>query len=210
MNLLILGPQGSGKGTQARLLVEEFGFFYFESGAYLRKMAEKFPSIKKTMDEGKLVPDEEFTSYLTAYLDEKNIYDNIVFDGFPRTVTQYNFLKNWLTAKKVELDTVFVLEISEEETVRRLSARRLDSVTGKIYNLVTEPPPSDVDISKLTQRDDDKPEAIKKRLSIYREQTESLIEALKSDTEVVEINGEQPVKTVFREISDKIKIKHGN
>ena len=75
MNIILFGPQGSGKGTQARLLCEKYGFFYFESGAYLRRLGEEHPEIKAIMDAGKFVPDEEFTSYLTAYLDEQNLYD---------------------------------------------------------------------------------------------------------------------------------------
>lgn len=205
MNILLLGPQGSGKGTQARLLIGEFGFSYFESGAYLRKMADKFPSIKKIMDEGKLVPDKEFTSYLTAYLDEENMYDNIVFDGFPRTVDQYLFLKNWLSEKEVKLNLVLVIDISDAEAIRRLSARRTDPMTGEIYNLVTEKIPADVDISKLVQRDDDTTYAIQKRLSIYRTQTQDLVEELKNDSKVVEINGERPVDEIYAEISAIIK-----
>jgi adenylate kinase len=196
MNILLVGPQGSGKGTQARLLVEKFGFSYFESGAYLRRMAEKHPDIKKMMDEGKLVPDEEFTSYLTAFLDENNMYDEIIFDGFPRTVKQYNFLKNWLIDKSVKLDLTIVLNISEKETVRRLTARRLDPVSGKIYNLVTEKIPSDIDTSTLIQRDDDKPEAIEKRLQLFKEQTEPLIEELRKDSKVIEVDGERSVEEI--------------
>ena len=200
MNILLIGPQGSGKGTQARLLIEKFNFFYFESGAYLRKMAEKFPNVKKMLDEGKLVPDKEFTSYLTAYLDEQNLYDNIVFDGFPRTLDQYNFLKNWLADKKVKLDLVLNIVISETETIRRLSARRQDPETGKIYNLITDPPPASVDQSKLIQRDDDTPPAIKKRLGWYRDEVIPLVDQLKKETEVVDLDGERPVDEIQKDI----------
>jgi len=196
MNILIIGPQGSGKGTQARILVEKFNLYYFESGAYLRKMAETHPELKKLLSEGKLVPDKEFTSYLAAYLDNQNLYDNILFDGFPRTLSQYEFFKNWLKDKEVSLDLTIVLQISEEETLRRLTARRQDPASGKIYNLVTEPPPTDIDTSKLIQRDDDKPDAIKKRLELFKEQTEPLITRLKDESEVIEVDGERPVKVI--------------
>ena len=113
MNILLVGPQGSGKGTQARILVEKFNLYYFESGAYLRKMAESNSDIKKMLNEGKLVPDKEFTSYLAAYLDDQNLYDNILFDGFPRTVSQYEFFKKWLTDKEVSLDLTILLKIRD-------------------------------------------------------------------------------------------------
>lgn len=205
MNILILGPQGSGKGTQARLLVEKFGFFYFESGAYLRRIAENNPELKKYLTEGKLVPDEEMTSYLSAFFDEKNLYDDIIFDGFPRTLSQYNFWKSWLTDRKIKLDLVIVLEISEEETIKRLSARRVDPETGQIYNLITDSPPPGVDKNKLVQRDDDRLDAIKKRISLYRERTMPLIAELRKDIKVIELDGERPVEIIFKEISDVVE-----
>ncbi len=207
MNILLMGPQGSGKGTQARLICDQYNFFYFESGAYLRKIAEKHPELKEWLAEGKLVPDKEMTSYLTAFLDSKNLYEDVVFDGFPRTLEQYNFLKNWLIKKKVKLDLVFVLKISEKETLRRLSARRQDPNTGKIYNLLTDPPPKGLEQSKLIQRDDDKPEAIMKRLGWYKDQVEPLIDQLKKDTEVVEINGEKEISEITTQLIGIIRDK---
>lgn len=200
MNILFLGPQGSGKGTQARFLTEKYGFFYFESGAYLRRIAETNDDLKKSLAEGKLVPDEEMTSYLTAFLDKENLYDDIIFDGFPRTLPQYNFLKNWLTQKKVTLNLVIVLNINEDETIRRLSARRQDPQTGKIYNLITDPPPSEINLNTLIQREDDKPDAIKVRLNLYKERTEPLIDELKKDTKVVEVDGARPILEIQKDI----------
>lgn len=204
MNIILLGPQGSGKGTQARLLKEKYSFNYFESGAYLRKMGDKYPEIKKIMDSGQLVPDKEFTSYLAAYLDSESMYDGVIFDGFPRTVDQYLFLKNWLTDKGVKIDMVFVIEISEHETVRRLSGRRMDPKTNKIYNLVTDKLPDDVSESELIQRDDDKEDAIKKRLEIYNTRTKDLVSEISKDSKVIIINGERSVEEIHKEISSII------
>ncbi|MFZ3301833.1 MAG: nucleoside monophosphate kinase [Microgenomates group bacterium] len=205
MNIILFGPQGSGKGTQARLLCDKFGFSYFESGAYLRRLAETHPEMGEIMNSGKLVPDEEFTSYLTAYLDQENLYDNIIFDGFPRTVEQYRFLKIWLNKKQVKIDLAIVLEISESETLKRLGARRQDPVTGKIYNLVTDLPPKEVDVNTLVQRDDDKPEAIKKRLELYHARTEPLISEIENDSKVFRVNGERSIDEIQNDLEKIIE-----
>jgi len=101
-----------------------------------------------------------------------------------------------------------VLQINEEETVRRLSARRQDPETGKIYNLITDKPPAGVDEATLIHRDDDKPEAIKKRLALYKEQTEPLIDILKKDSEVIEVDGQRPIETISKDLIKIIK-EHG-
>lgn len=204
MNIILLGPQGCGKGTQARLLQEKYGFNYFESGAYLRRIGEKYPEIKRIMDSGQLVPDKEFTSYLASYLDSEHMYDGVIFDGFPRTVDQYLFLRNWLNDKNVKIDLVFVIEISEVETVRRLSGRRIDPKTNKIYNLVTDKLPEGIDEKDLIQRDDDKEDAIKKRLEIYNTRTTQLIEEVGKDSKVIRVNGERPIEEIHNEISSII------
>lgn len=205
MNIILFGPQGSGKGTQARLLCDKYGFFYFESGAYLRKLAEKFSNIRKIMNQGKLVPDKEFTSYLTAYLDEQSLYDDILFDGFPRTLDQFMFLKDWLEDKSVSIDLIVVINIRPDETIRRLSARRMDPKTGEIYNLLTDKPPAGIDETNLVQREDDQPEAIKKRLAWYQEKVIPLIEHLKGVTTVVELDGERPIEEIQSDIVKSIE-----
>jgi len=196
MNILLVGPQGSGKGTQAKLLCQKYKFFYFEMGGFLRNIAQKNQEVKKMLKAGILVPDEEATSYVTSHLDNENIYNDIIFDGFPRTLTQYKFLKNWLLKKQVKIDVVFVIEIPESESIKRLSARRINPLTGEIYNLITNKPSNDVDISTLVQRDDDKPEAIKKRLEIYNLQTKELIETMKKDTTIIEVDGMESINAI--------------
>lgn len=200
MNILILGPQGSGKGTQARLIAESLNLFYFESGSFLRDLAKENKELSEMLNRGVLVPQEETSSYITAFFDSKALYDDIVLDGFPRSLDQYEVFKNWLRDKDVRLDVTFVLNLSEEESVRRLESRRQDPETGKIYNLVTDPPPAEVDKDKLVQREDDKPEAIKKRLEAYKAKAQPLIEVLKHDSRVVELDGSKNIDEIHREM----------
>jgi len=183
MNIVLFGPQGSGKGTQAQLLCDKFGLFYFESGAYLRKIAENNLELRKLLAQGNLVPDEEMTSYLTAFLDEKNLYDDILFDGFPRTLDQYNFLKNWLNQKQVKIDLGIVLEISNEETLKRLLLRK---------------------------REDDTSDAIRKRLSLYKTRTEMLINEIKKDTKVIEVNGERSIEYIQKDLAEIVENAKNN
>lgn len=208
MNVVLLGPQGSGKGTQARLLCENFEFYYFETGEFLREIAKTNESVRDFQAKGILVPNKETSSYITSFLDNKNLYDGILFDGFPRNLEQYQIFKDWLKVKKVKIDLVIVISISEEETVKRLSARRQDPKTGKIYNLITDKPPVGIDINSLVQRNDDKPEAIKKRLEIYNTQTVNLINEIKKNIRVEEINGERSINEIQKDlvkIIEKIK-----
>ena len=206
MNILFLGPQGSGKGTQAQLLSEKLRFFYFEAGDFLRKIAEKNKAVKKYLDEGKLVPEDEFASYVQAFFDEKGNWDEIIFDGFPRTLPQYEFFRKWLKEKDAKFDFVFVLNINEKTSIKRLSARRMDTKTGVIYNLITNPPGTEINETDLVQREDDRPEAIKERLLLYHKETTSLINKLKEETKVYEIDGEKPIEEVQKEIGKIVGI----
>lgn len=200
MNILLLGPQGSGKGTQARKLCQKYNLFYFEAGGFLRELAKKNESLRKILSEGKLVPDAEMASYVASYLDEKGLYDGIVFDGFPRTLAQWVVFESWLKQKNVSLNLVLVLTIDYAETVRRLSARRMDPETGRIYNLITDPPPADIDVAVLVHREDDKPDAIKKRVAWYKSEVLPLINELKKDVEVIEVDGQRPIEVIFNNL----------
>jgi len=206
MNIVILGPQGSGKGTQAKKLVEEFGFFYFESGAFLRKLAKTNKEIDLVINkEGRLLEDQEMFSLLKSHLNQENTYDNIMFDGYPRSIAQYHLLREFLQEHKSEVNLAILLDISEEETISRLSARRIDKNTGKIYNLITNPPPDNISEADLLQREDDQEEAIKTRLRAYSEVTEPLLEEFERDGILTRVDGERPIEVIYQDLKEIIK-----
>lgn len=204
MNILILGPQGSGKGTQAQLLSEKTGYYYVESGGILRGAAKLNPTIDEIINKkGQLLPDEETFSLIKGKV-EKEAQDlgKLIFDGFPRSLKQYSLLKDWLHSKGVKLDLAILLDISEEETIRRLSARRTCEKCGKVYNLITNPPSKNRCPcgGKLIQRVDDTPQAIKTRLAAYHKVTAPLIGELDKEGILVKLNGERPIQTIFQDI----------
>lgn len=204
MNIIVTGPQGSGKGTQAHLLAEKLGYYHLENGKMLRKMAETDERIRKIMDDGILVPDLEMLDLM-----EKNLvaigstFDNIIFDGYPRNVNQYKALKEWLESKGKKIDLAVVISISEDETVRRLSSRRVHKKTGEIYNLLTKPPVG-IPEGELYQRDDDNPDSIKKRLEVYNTLTRPMIDLYREDNILFELDGERPIEDIQKDILEKI------
>jgi adenylate kinase len=206
MNIIILGPQGSGKGTQAKLLADKFNLFYFESGRFLRNLAKKDKRIRERINKGKLLDDEEMFFLLSSYLEKKDKkVKNIILDGYPRSIKQYKLLKSWLKKKGSKIDHAIALEVSKKESIRRLSARRVDKKTGKIYNLITNPPGPGVDKRNLIQREDDKPEVIKRRLDQYEKITLPLLKLLEKEGILIRVNGERPIKVIFEDILSCLK-----
>ncbi len=179
MNLILLGPQGSGKGTQAELLVKKYGLKHFEAGKILRSMDD--PIVKEALNSGRLVPDEYIRQIAWDFINKNGDGQGFLFDGYPRHLPQYEQLKEMLTYCGKKIDVVINIEISAEESVKRLSARRV-----------------------LENRDDDQPEAIKRRLEIYRQQTHPVFEKAVSEGIGVEINGEQSIEKVHQDIISKL------
>jgi|SRR3972149_2603838 len=204
MNIIILGPQGSGKGTQAELISDKFNLFYLDMGKFLRAKAKKNPVLDRIINErGKLLPDGIVFSLMSEHVAPKvPTRDGILFDGYPRSPAQYELLKQWLGEKGKKIDRAFILEVSEQTSIKRLSARRICVKCGTIYNLITNPPPNGKCKcgGNLYQRKDDEPQAIKERLSAYKKVTEPLTKVLAKEKVLTKLNGERPIDEIFADI----------
>jgi adenylate kinase len=183
LNLVLLGPPGAGKGTQAERLIEDFGLPYYSTGIILREAvaegSELGKEAKEYMENGDLVPDELISRAVAERFDSGEADDGFLLDGFPRTVGQAEVLDDILKSRGRKLTSVLLIEAPDDEVVRRLSGRRTCAKGNHVYHVELDPPKHedvcDQDGSRLIQRDDDKPETVRKRLSVYHDQTEPLI-----------------------------------
>lgn len=213
MNILILGATGSGKGTQAKLLVKKFGFQYFESGDILREKAkEKSPlgeEVKRVMKEGVFVPNKIMAEVFADWLNKTRINKGIIFDGYPRVIDQYRDLQQMLSEKKLEVDRVIYLRLSPEEVMRRIMARRICPKCDIEYNLVTKPPNQgelcDKCQNKLIQREDDTEKSVQKRLSFQWPQIKELIDFVRQQGILIEVDGERSIETIHQEILARLE-----
>jgi adenylate kinase len=183
LNLILLGPPGAGKGTQAERLREDFDVAYIATGDILRKaVAEETELGKKAkeyMSNGDLVPDEVIIGVILEEVRSEAAQDGFLLDGFPRTVDQATALDEALARLDRRLTAVLLIDAPDDEVVRRLSGRRMCSKSGHVYNVHTDPPKHDEvcdqDGSRLIQRDDDREETVRKRLAVYHRQTSPLV-----------------------------------
>jgi len=187
LNLILVGPPGAGKGTQAERLTEDFGLPYYATGNILREAVANGTELgklaKEHMDAGGLVPDDVIIGVILEALQTDAAADGFLLDGFPRTVPQADALGEALQKAGRKISAVLLIDVPDEEVVRRLSGRRV-SKSGRVYHVDFDPPKHpdrcDIDGSALTQRDDDKPETIRKRLAVYHDQTEPLVDYYES------------------------------
>jgi adenylate kinase len=180
MKLILLGGPGAGKGTQAAFITEKFGIPQISTGDMLRTAVKAGTAMglaaKKVMDAGGLVPDDIILGLVAERLKQPDCAKGFLFDGFPRTLPQAEALR----AQGIELDYVLEIDVSDEEIIRRMGGRRVHPGSGRTYHVVFNPPKiegkDDVTGEALIQRDDDKEETVRKRLSVYHSQTQPLIE----------------------------------
>jgi len=210
MNIILFGPQGSGKGTQAETIAKEFKLYHLSMGDELRKEIKNQTVIGKTVEsimaKGELVP-TEITSQIAVNISKlKESKNGIVFDGYPRSSDQWAFM-----SKKFKIDAAIELTLSEKESVDRIASRRMCPKCGKNYNLIWLKPKvaglCDIDNAKLVQRDDDKPAEIKRRLKIYYSQTEPLKKEYSKLGILQVIDGNKPIKDVYSDILKVLKKK---
>jgi adenylate kinase len=182
LNLILLGPPGAGKGTQAERLVDDFDLPYYATGDILRAAVQEETELgkkaKEYMDRGDLVPDEVIIDVIVDRIDSTEAEDGFVLDGFPRNLEQAHALDKELDRLGRELTAALLIEVGDEEVIRRLSGRRVCTKNGHLYHVEFDPPKNDgvcdQDGSTLIQRDDDHPDTVKHRLEVYREQTSPL------------------------------------
>jgi adenylate kinase len=205
MNIILFGPQGCGKGTQADLIVKNYGLYHLSTGNELRSEIEKGTDIGKLaeglINDGQLVPDDVVQNIILSRY-HSQAAKGIIIDGYPRNAAQWGFLKS-----NFKIDAAIEITVPEQASIDRIANRRMCPQCKRNYNIVTIKPKvegiCDVDGTALIQRDDDKPAEIIKRLKIYKEQTEPL-KAEYSNLNILHIvDGTKSIENVYKDI-DKI------
>lgn len=200
--IIFLGPPGAGKGTQAERLIKDFGFIQLSTGDILREAVRNGTELgkkaKQYMETGQLVPDDIIIGIIKDKLNELKD-ENIIFDGFPRTIPQAKAFDEMLVKKGKEVDKVILFDVDDEEIINRLSGRRIAPKTGKTYHIIYNPPPPDIEV---IQREDDKEEVIKKRLEVYHTQTKPLVDYYRKKGKLVVVNANNPPNDVYNQIKE--------
>lgn len=217
MRLILLGPPGAGKGTQASFITEKYGIPQISTGDMLRAAVKAQTPVgleaKKVMDAGGLVSDDIIIRLVKDRLTQDDCTNGYLFDGFPRTIPQADALKD----AGVKLDYVIEIDVPSEDIIQRMSGRRVHTASGRTYHTIFNPPKvegkDDVTGEDLVQRDDDKEETVRKRLEVYQDQTRPLVDYYSSwaaegaaeAPRYVKVAGVGKVEEITQRIADALK-----
>jgi adenylate kinase len=209
MKIILLGAPGSGKGTQGELMTKTYAFPRISTGDLLRDAVSRRTPLgkqaKTIMERGDLIADDLVVKMVEERIAKPDCADGYILDGFPRTLNQARMLED---INRSHQEVVIEIYLPDEVVIERLSARRICSDCGTIYNVSGQKPKfeniCDVCSGNLIQRDDDKPGVIDERLRVYHEQTEPLVDFYKAKTSYIQIDGEGTVEEVFARVRDVI------
>ena len=212
IQIILLGPPGCGKGTQAKKLINEFGFVQLSTGDMLRAAISNGTEIgveaKSIIDKGELVSDEIVIGIVRERIFSKECERGYMLDGFPRTLAQAEKLNQILSDRNQKIDVVIRLCVPEDMLVRRIAGRRFHIKSGRSYNIEFNPPKiegkDDITGEKLVQREDDKEEIVEARLKTYYELTEPLVEYYKKEGLLKEIDGTGSPENIYAEIKQTL------
>ena len=208
MKIIMLGAPGAGKGTQAKKIAEKYQIPHISTGdifrANIKGRTELGMKAKTFMDQGMLVPDEITIGMLMDRIGQEDCINGYVLDGFPRTIPQAESLTKALAERGEKVDYAINVDVPDENIINRMSGRRACLGCGATYHITFNPPVKegicDTCGQELVLRDDDKPETVKKRLDVYHQQTQPLIDYYKNAEVLAEVDGTQPMDAVFQGI----------
>ena len=208
MKIVLLGPPGAGKGTQAKSISNRYSIPHISTGDIFRKnISENTPlgiEAKSYMDNGQLVPDEVTINMVKDRLQQDDCKNGYLLDGFPRTVHQAEALDNFLTEREESIDTALLIEVPKKFILERMTGRRVCPSCGASYHIKFNPPTNDgkCDLcgSDVIQRKDDTEETVKERLDVYENQTQPLIDFYKNKKQLSVVDGTQAINEVFESI----------
>lgn len=215
MYIILVGAQGSGKGTQAELLSQTLGVPHIASGDLFRKAIDEKTELgmkaKAYIDRGELVPDDLTVTMVVKRLEEPDCSQGVLFDGFPRTVAQAEVLDRGLQEVGKQIDLAIYLQVPREELLMRLSGRYICRANQHVYNINTHLPKvagiCDIDGSELYQRSDDTGEAVQKRLDIFFNETIRLLDYYGNQNKLVEVDGNQDIDQVQQSLLSVIRTR---
>jgi adenylate kinase len=209
MKIIMLGAPGAGKGTQAKMLADKYGIPHISTGdifrANIKNNTELGKKAKGYMDAGQLVPDELVVDLVVDRIKNKDCMKGFILDGFPRTIPQAEALDYALNNQNEKIDYAINVDVPDENIIKRMSGRRACVGCGATYHVDFNPPKKEGICDKcgsaLILRDDDKPGTVKKRLQVYHDQTQPLIDHYQKKGALLTVDGTQDIKVVFADIT---------